>query len=140
MSSQDDKVRPSCPSILSYIPPRAKKVKSSEEVNEYSKTYADKETQVTSNQIADAMIYHRSIFDRDLVKANVSGLPEITYDHKEPKDFRVKEFARLVAYEMERVQPEKRSRLFSNIIDLIRRVSEEHDIDDVSLPSFEDSE
>ncbi|KAJ8737186.1 hypothetical protein PYW07_000457 [Mythimna separata] len=57
-----------------------------------------------------------------------------------PSDPRNAEFGRLVAFELDRVPEEKRSVTYVNLLNLIRKVRQQKDLDDISLPSYEESD
>lgn len=143
--SSGDESRPSSPSLLQNIH-RAKRIKFSVEpvkvtcVCEGVKTeMISKQTQVTTEDIATANMYQLSIWDKDELKCDVSHLPNVGFE-EEPKDPRNKAFARLVAHELDSVPAEKRSVTYTNIINIIRKVRHQKDLDDISLPSYQDSD
>lgn len=138
MSSPEDNIaRPSSPSILSTLP-RKRKVYQ-EEIHAKNPKNATKETQVSPEDIMTAVTYRRSVWDANQLQYNVSQLPPIK-DQPEPSDPRNAAFARLVAFELDRVPEEKRSVTYTNIINLIRKVRQQKDLDDISLPSYEESD
>lgn len=134
--SSGDEARPSSPSILGNVH-RGKKRKCSS--GEEVKIKVSKETQVTPEDIATASIYQRNIFDHDELRYDVSHLQPLNFED-EPKDPRNKAFARLVAHELDQVPIAKRSVTYTNIINLIRKARQQKDLDDISLPSYQDSE
>lgn len=137
--SSEDETRPSSPSILQNIH-QDKKIKFSVQPSSSGQgVKTSKGTQVTTEDIATANMYQRSIWDKDQLQCDVSHLPIVTFE-EEPKDPRNKAFARLVAHELDNVPEEKRSVTYANIINVIRKIRKQKDLDDISLPSFQDSE
>lgn len=128
--SSDDENRPVSPSILQTTKKRKFSV---------SERKVSKGTQVTYEDLETAKYYQRCTWDQNELKTDVSNLPQITFED-EPKDPRNRAFAALIAHEMEKVPSEKRSVTYVNIINLIRKVRKQKDLDDISLPSYQDSD
>lgn len=145
--SSDDGSPPCSPSILPGLS-REKKRKLS--LNEEklkpessSKKQLDKGVQVRQEDIMDCAIYKRNRWDSSDVRAqlNVVVVDDIHLcSEQQPNDQRNKEFAKLLAFELDRVPPEKRTMTYSKILDFIRKIRQEDSLANISLPSFDDSD
>lgn len=134
MSSPEDIAGPSSPSIISDLS-RKRKASSNEETTK--KTI---KIQVSAEDITTANTYQRSVWDANELRCDVSNLPPLDFAQPGPSDPRNAAFARLVAFELDRVPEEKRSVTYVNILNVIRKVRQQKDLDDISLPSFEESD
>lgn len=143
--SCDDGSPPSSPSILPGLS-REKKRKlflheEKLKPESYSKKQLDKEVQVRQEDIMDCAIYKRNRWDSSDVRAQVNLVEDIHLcSEQQPNDQRNKEFAKLLAFELDRVPQEKRTMTYSKILDFVRKIRQEDSLGNISLPSFDDSD
>ncbi|CAG9790700.1 unnamed protein product [Diatraea saccharalis] len=76
---------------------------------------ADKQTQVTSEDIVDSNIYQKNRWDSSDVRARTGLLKDIDFGSEQSCDPRNQEFAKLIAFEMDRVPETKRTMIYSKI-------------------------
>lgn len=135
MSSADSE-RSTSPSILTGLYQEKKRKLSGSTTS----VKVDKQTQVKHEDIIDSNVYQRNRWDSCEVRARTNLLKDIDFGSEQPSDPRNQEFAKLIAFEMDRVPEIKRTMTYSRILTFIRKVREEDSLRDTSLPSFSDSE
>lgn len=114
-ASQEE--RPISPSILN---PRKRKIRTSED---------------KASQTDGSYVQYIKVSEGD-IRAVMVNIEEAHFFNPHPRDPRNECFAALIAFEMEKVQPEDRSLVYVKIIDFIRKVRGERSIDS-SCPSPE---
>lgn len=140
MSSED---RPPSPSILFGCLSREKKRKllpSDKKSTPESLSKSDKETQVQFGDILDCIMYKRNRWDPSDVRVQTGILKDFNLNEERKSDPRNQEFAKLIAFELDRVPEEKRTMTYSKVLDFIRKVRHEESLGNVSLPSFDESD
>jgi hypothetical protein len=114
--------RPSSPSILFAFSSRKRKYRETENSN-------NKQTQ-TEYTITDTMVY-RKTSKKGNISYSTRHLPNVNFDDRRPSDKRNEDFARLVAFELERLPENKRSNAYPQILNLIRLLRGDPDLDRV---------
>lgn len=87
------------------------------------------------------MVY-RTNLDKTRISVKTDILHNVDFHNRRPIDQRNESFARLVAFELERVPIEKRSSLYPQILNLIRIFRGDSDLDDCleCMPMMSDSD
>lgn len=136
MSSPEDIARPSSPSTCVSDVSRISR-KSKESSYKEVCVKKTKETQVSAEDLTSAIMYQRNANE---LRCDVSNLPPLEFNQPGPSDPRNAALARLVAFELDRVPEEKRSVTYVYILNVIRKVRQQKVLDDISLPSYEESD
>lgn len=98
-------------------------------------------TQTINGKIIDAMIYRKHI-DKTTMSIKTDILHKVDFHDQRPLDQRNENFARLVAFELERVPIEKRSNLYPQILNIIRIFRGDSNLDECIefVPIMSDSD
>ncbi|KAJ2937679.1 hypothetical protein O0L34_g17490 [Tuta absoluta] len=125
-STSESKLRPR---ILKYILNEMEKQGIPNRDVQYKENQKHKDVQVEFTKKVDTLVYSRT--QDGGITGDVDNLPNVPFYETQPDDCN-KCFARLIAFELQRVPLEQRSMLYIEVIDMVRRARGGFELNEMS--------